>query len=340
VSREEAAVSRVRRVLTGIKPTGLLHLGNFVGAIKPALSLAQLPDVHAFYFIADFHALTSPLDPGALGSQTYAIAAAWLAMGLDPERTVFYRQSRVPEVLELYWILACLTPKGLMNRAHAYKAALTQALERGQDGESGVLMGLFNYPILMAADILLYKAHEVPVGRDQIQHLEITRDLGVKFNLTYGAATLVIPEAVQKEDVPLLTGLDGRKMSKSYHNTIPLFCPPEVLRSLVFKIKTNSLPPQAPKDPEGCTLFQIYRAFATPAQITAMETRYAEGIGWGEMKEIVFITLNETLSPARAHYDALMADTAQLEAVLGAGEEKARLVAQKTLNEVRATVGF
>ena len=330
----------LRHVVTGIKPTGTPHLGNLAGAILPSLALSQDASRQSFYFIADLHALTSLPDPRVLRQHTYDVAATWLAMGLDPQKTIFYRQSRVEEVLELYWFLACLAPKGLLNRSHAYKAAVAESLGKGEEGDSGVLMGLFNYPILMAADILLYKGQEVPVGRDQLQHLEIARDLATKFNLTYGADILVLPEASHQKDTPPLPGLDGRKMSKSYHNTIPLFCSSDVLRSLIFKIKTNSLPPQAPKDSQTCTLFQIFRLFASAQEVETMGKRYESGIGWGEMKEVVFQLLENHLGSRRATYLQLMENPTQLEDILQEGEEKARTLARQVIQEVRSQIGL
>jgi tryptophanyl-tRNA synthetase len=271
---------------------------------------------------------------------TYDVAATWVALGLEPEKVIFYRQSRVPQVFELFWMLSCLAPKGLMNRAHAYKALVTENQNKAHtDPDSGVFMGLYNYPVLMAADILLFQTHQVPVGRDQLQHIEIARDLAVKFNQTYGD-TFVVPEAVlQDKDALPLNGLDGRKMSKSYGNIIPLFAPADTLRSLVFKIKTNSLPPDAPKDPSTCTLFHIYASFAAPEDVVYVRERYATGIGWGEMKEMVWGILEKTIAPHRATYADLMAHPFMLDQLLEEGERRARALAEQTLSLVRAKVG-
>lgn len=340
VEKKGFCAVEMKRVLTGIKPTGSPHLGNFVGMFRPALALAESPETEALYFIADSHALTILPPSEQLRQMTYEVAATWVAMGLDPSRVIFYRQSRIPEVFELFWILSCLTPKGLMNRAHAYKALMAEHQRQGkdEDQDAAILMGLYNYPILMAADILLFQTQVVPVGRDQLQHIEIARDLAGKFNQTYGDV-LVVPEAdIQDLGTPL-TGLDGRKMSKSYGNTIPLFAPAPTLRSLVFKIKTNSLTPEEPKDPETCTLFSIYKNFALPEDVAYVRKRYATGIGWGEMKEIVYAVLEKTVAPKRTTYEELMTHTHLLDNMLEEGEGKARSIAQKTLSSVRSKIG-
>lgn len=328
------------RVLTGIKPTGMPHLGNFVGAICPALSLLEKKNFSGFLFIADAHALTTLPKPKELHQRIYEVAAAWIAMGLEPSDIVFYRQSRIPEIFELFWFLTCLCPKGLMNRAHAYKAIVAENEEKGlPDCEANVLMGVYNYPILMAADILLFQSHQVPVGRDQVQHIEIARDLAGKFNQTYGE-TFVLPEALIQKDREPLIGLDGRKMSKSYGNTIPLFCPSKTLKNLLMKIKTDSSRPEDRKDPDTCTLFSLYSHFAEPQDISYIRSRYATGIGWGEMKEILFEMLDKKLAPARIRYEELIQNTSLLDSFLEEGEEKARTLAQETMRRVRARIGF
>ena len=327
-------------VLTGITTTGTPHLGNYVGAIRPAIESSHDHNVLPFYFLADYHALIKCIEPERVAQSTLEIAATWLALGLDTENTVFYRQSDVPEIAELSWMLSCVTAKGLMNRAHAYKAAVQANDESGEsDPDKGVNMGLFNYPILMAADILLFNAHKVPVGKDQIQHIEMARDIGGRFNHIYGPH-FNIPEAVVNEDTAILCGLDGRKMSKSYDNTIPLFLPEKPFRKLIMKIKTNSLEPGVPKDPETCTLFGIYKAFATKDEVAAVRKRYEEGIGWGEMKQFLFEYLNAHLQEARERYVELMQSPGDIEAVLLLGAEKARDCSVPFMKKIRESVGI
>ena len=336
-----SSIKMVHRVsLTGIKPTGIPHLGNWLGAIRPGLKLASLPDTQSVYFIADYHALTSVHDPAALRHMTYDVAATWLAFGLDPERTLFYRQSDIPEVFELAWILACMTTKGWMNKAHAYKAVLDRNRESGQsDDDAGVNIGLFTYPVLMAADILLFDSDLVPVGRDQVQHVEIARDIALRVNHLYGDV-LKLPQAHVTDEVAIVPGLDGRKMSKSYGNVIPLFLSAKELRKLINKIVTDSAPPEAAKDPESSHIFQIYRAVASAEQTRALAERYQSGIGWGEAKAALFEVLDAALGPVRERYAALMADPGQIDAVLAAGALRARVVARATLSRVRAKVGI
>ncbi|MGD9696872.1 MAG: tryptophan--tRNA ligase [Thermoleophilia bacterium] len=329
--------------LTGIKPTGDPHLGNYIGAIQPAIALAAEYD--AYYFIADYHALTSVRDPAELDRDTAAVAATWLAFGLDPESVAFYRQSDVPETFELTWILACMTAKGLMNRAHAYKAARAANEAAGNpDLDAGVNMGLFEYPVLMAADILIMGADVVPVGRDQVQHVEYARDIAERFNQAYGeryAFTLPAHRTAAEEAEHTLPGLDGRKMSKSYDNTIPLFAAPERLRALVRRMKTDSTPVEEPKDPDASSLFAIYRHVAGDADQRALRERMlAGGLGWGEMKDIVFEALDAVLAGPRERYEALMADRSQIDAVLAAGAERARERARPLLEAVRDAIGI
>ncbi len=327
-------------VLTGITTTGTPHLGNYVGAIRPAIEASRDPDVQPFYFLADYHALIKCREPERIHRSTLEIAATWLALGLDTDNAVFYRQSDVPEITELTWILSCVTAKGLMNRAHAYKAAVAENLEKGEkDPDKGVTMGLYCYPILMAADILLFRARKVPVGKDQIQHLEMARDIAARFNHLYGEH-FVLPEPLIREETAVLQGLDGRKMSKSYDNTIPIFAPEKKLRKLIMKIKTNSLPPEAPKDPDTCTLFSIYRAFATPEEVEALRRRYAEGIAWGEMKQFLFEYLNEHFREARQRYEELLGHPEVIEGELRQGAERARQVARPFMAEIRRAVGI
>lgn len=327
-------------VLTGITTTGTPHLGNYVGAIRPAIEHSRDANVQPYYFLADYHALIKCRDPDRVRQSSLEIAATWLALGLDTENAVFYRQSDVPEITELTWLLTCVTAKGLMNRSHAYKAAV-QANEEGDesDPDKGVTMGLFNYPILMAADILMFNATKVPVGKDQIQHIEMARDIGQRFNHLYGEH-FVLPEAVVGEDTAVLLGTDGRKMSKSYDNTIPLFEPEARLRKMIMKIKTNSLQPGEPKTPDDCTLFGIYRAFAKPDEVTQLRQRYAEGIAWGEMKQLLFEYLNEHLMAPRERYVALLESPEQIEWALQDGAKRARTVAAPFIQQLRASVGI
>ncbi|MCM5704100.1 tryptophan--tRNA ligase [Larsenimonas salina] len=329
------------RVLTGITTTGTPHLGNYVGAIRPAIEASQDTSVEAFYFLADFHALIKAQDPKLVEQSRREIAATWLALGLDTDNATFYRQSDIPEIPELSWLLSCVCAKGLMNRAHAYKAAVHDNEENGSpDPDRGVTMGLYGYPVLMAADILMFNANKVPVGRDQIQHIEMARDMAGRFNHLYKGQYFTLPEAVVDERVEVLNGLDGRKMSKSYNNTIPLFVSEKKLLKLIRKIKTNSLEPGEPKSTEGCTLFQIYSAFASTDQTEAMRTRYAEGIGWGEVKNELFELLNGQLSAPRERYQALLEDPGHIEAVLQQGAEKAREETTRTLERLRSAVGL
>jgi len=280
-----------RTVLTGITTTGTPHLGNYVGAIKPCILASHEADVQSYYFLADYHALVKNRDPERMRQSTLEIAATWLALGLDTERAVFYRQSDVPEILELTWILTCSTAKGLMNRAHAYKAAVQENVEAGEDPDFAITMGLFGYPVLMAADILMFNSTHVPVGKDQVQHLEMARDIAQRFNHHYGEH-FVLPEAVVEDHVAVLPGRDGRKMSKSYNNTIPLWLPEKALRKAIMKIVTNSLEPGEPKDPDDSTLFAIYAAFASQEQRATMRQAYREGIAWGQAKQQTFELIN------------------------------------------------
>jgi tryptophanyl-tRNA synthetase len=286
------------RILTGIKTTGTPHLGNYVGAIRPAIAASHTPNSQLFYFLADLHALIGCHEPAKILQSTREIAATWLALGLDTQKAVFYRQSDVPEISELCWVLNCMAAKGLMNRAHAYKAAVAQNLEEQQDADFGVTMGLYSYPVLMAADILMFGAHKVPVGRDQIQHVEMARDIAQRFNHHFGE-TFVLPEAVVDDKVAVLQGLDGRKMSKSYNNTIPLFLAEKPLQKHINKIVTNLLEPGEPKDPDSSAVFQIWQAFASSEQITYMREQFAAGIGWGEAKKQLAALINAELAPAR-----------------------------------------
>lgn len=327
------------RYLTGITTTGTPHLGNYVGAIRPTVEASRRPGTENFYFLADYHALIKCDEPARIQRSTLEIAACWLAAGLDPDKVFFYRQSDVPEVTELTWLLTCVTGKGVLNRAHAYKAQVDKNTAAGVDVDADVTMGLFMYPVLMAADILLYKAHKVPVGRDQIQHLEMARDMAQSFNHLYGEH-LVLPEAQVDEQVALLPGLDGRKMSKSYDNVIGLFAPREQVRKQIFSIVTDSRAPGEPKDTEGSALFQIYQAFASPEETAKMRELYAQGISWADAKQMLFDRIDREIAPMRARYDHLVAHPDELEAILQAGAAKARARAQPLLRELRHAVGL
>lgn len=328
-----------QRVLTGITTTGTPHLGNYVGAIRPAIAASQGADVQSFYFLADFHALIKCQEPALVHQSTREIAATWLALGLDTDNAVFYRQSDVPEIPELCWVLTCMAAKGLMNRAHAYKASVDANLEAGEDPDYAITMGLYSYPILMAADILMFNANKVPVGRDQIQHIEMARDIAARFNHHYGEH-FVLPDAMVDNNVAVLQGLDGRKMSKSYGNTIPLFLPEKQLKKSINKILTNLLEPGQPKDADTSPVFQIWQAFATPEQTAAMRQQFAEGIAWGEAKRQLFELINGQLAEARDRYEALLANPAHIEEVLQAGAQKARAYSKPLLEKVREAVGI
>jgi tryptophanyl-tRNA synthetase len=323
--------------LTGIKPTGVPHLGNYIGAIRPAIELTDRYD--AFYFIADYHALTTVRDPALLDEWSRSVAASWVACGLDPERVTLYRQSDIPETFELTWALSCVTAKGLLNRAHAYKAAMDRNSAAGAEPDAGVSVGLFLYPLLMAADILLFRATSVPVGRDQVQHIEIARDLAARFNHRYGEH-LVLPEAAIDESAAALPGLDGRKMSKSYGNSIPLFASASELKKLVFSVVTDSRAPGEPKDSAGSALFALYQAFATPQETEAMRAAFAGGIAWGEAKQLVFERIEAALAPMRSLYQSIIAEPARIEARLADGAAKARALAAPFLGELRRAAGL
>ncbi len=328
-----------QRVLTGITTTGTPHLGNYVGAIRPAIAAAVDESVQSFLFLADYHALIKCSDPQLVKDSTREIAATWLALGLDTDRSVFYRQSDIPEIPELTWILNCNAAKGLMNRAHAYKAAVQANEEAGEDPDFGVTMGLFSYPVLMAADILMFNAHQIPVGRDQIQHVEMARDIAQRFNHNF-ADVFTLPEAVVDDNVAVLQGLDGRKMSKSYNNTIPLFETEKRLRKSINKVKTNLLEPGDPKDPSDSTVFQLWCAFADVGQQHYMREQFEQGIAWGEAKKQLFERINDELAPARERYNRLMEDPGHIEQVLQRGAERARTHSAPLMTKVRRAVGI
>ena len=330
-----------QRVLTGITTTGTPHLGNYLGALKPAVAASQQIDTDSFYFLADYHALIKCQDPQTVHRSGREIAAIWLALGLDTDKATFYRQSDIPEIPQLAWFLTCMTGKGMMNRAHAYKASVDENQRQlNSDLDQGISMGLYSYPILMAADILMFNAHHIPVGKDQIQHIEMCRDIAMRFNHTYGEH-FVLPEAMVDEGEPkVLSGLDGRKMSKSYGNIIPLFAPADELKKLISQITTNSLQPGEAKDPDSCTLFEIYSAFASPEETLLVRQAYANGIGWGDMKGQLFEYLNDYLTPARKRYEEIMTDPAYIEAELQKGAAKARTHSEPFMQRLRSAVGI
>ncbi|MCA9601459.1 MAG: tryptophan--tRNA ligase [Polyangiales bacterium] len=316
--------------LTGIKPTGTPHLGNYLGAIRPGLALAR--EFRTFYFIADYHALTTERDPMRLRSEVYDVAATWIACGLDPNKTLLYRQSDIIEVFELAWVFACLLATGQLERGHAYK----DAVARGDAPNAGI----FNYPVLMAADIVLYDADVVPVGRDQVQHIELCRDVATRLNHIYGEGTVVVPD-VHLASVPTIPGTDGEKMSKSRGNSIPLFAPAKDLRKAILGIKTGSETLEEPKNAEGTTVFEIYRSIATDEQCASLKARLqAGGFGWGHAKQELFELLDAEIGPMREKYNALRADEAHLDMVLADGATRARTIAHQTITRVREAIGI
>lgn len=327
------------RVLTGITTTGTPHLGNYAGAIRPAVAASQNPQVESFFFLADLHGLIKCPEPERIQRSTLEIAACWLAAGLDPQRVFFYRQSDLPEIPELCWYLTCVTGKGLLNRAHAYKAANDRNREAGVDLDTDVTAGLFMYPVLMAADILIFRADRVPVGRDQVQHLEIARDIVQRFNHLYGDV-LTLPTVQVDESVGTLPGLDGRKMSKSYNNTIPLFSDRRQLKQLIAGILTDSRGPGEPKEADDSALYQLYQAFSSPEKASAFRQSLLDGLSWGEAKQALFEQLDSTLAPMRERYEALIAKPADIEDILQEGARKARADAAPLMAEVRRAVGI
>ena len=334
-----------RRILTGITTSGTPHIGNYVGAIRPAIEASRRAEAESFYFLADYHALIKCGDPARVQQSTLEIAASWLAAGLDPETVFFYRQSDIPEIPELTWFLTCVTAKGLLNRAHAYKAAVDANAAVGEDADAGVTAGLYMYPVLMAADILIFNAHEVPVGRDQIQHIEMARDIAQRFNHLYAdglartGAAFTLPEARIDEQVATLPGTDGRKMSKSYNNTIPLWLPAAELKKAILGIVTDSRAPGEPKDPDSSNIFALYQAFASAEETAAMRAAFADGIGWGEAKQKLFERIDAELAAPRARYEALIARPERIEEQLLVGARKARERATPLLEKLRWTVG-
>ena len=335
-----------RRILTGITTSGTPHLGNYVGAIRPAIAASRQAGNESFYFLADYHALIKCDDAARVQRSTLEIAASWLACGLDPDTVFFYRQSDIPEIPELTWLLTCVTAKGLLNRAHAYKAAVDQNTQSGEDPDAGINAGLYMYPVLMAADILIFGAHEVPVGRDQIQHIEMARDIAQRFNHVYAddlarrGTRFTLPEAKIEENVATLPGLDGRKMSKSYNNTIPLWLPAKELEKAILGIVTDSRAPGEAKDPDGSNIFAIYQAFASAEETAAMRQAFADGIGWGEAKKKLFERIDAELAAPRARYDALIAKPEAIEEQLLAGAKKARKRGEPFVEALRWAAGI
>ena len=326
--------------LTGITTTGTPHLGNYVGAIKPAIAASKNPDIASFYFLADYHALIKCSDPAQIKQSTQEIAATWLALGLDTDNAIFYRQSDIHEIPQLCWVLNCMAAKGLLNRAHAYKAAVQDNLDNGTgDADKGITMGLFSYPVLMAADILMFAGEKIPVGKDQIQHVEMARDIAQRFNHHFGD-TFVLPEAVVTDDAAVLKGLDGRKMSKSYGNTIPLFDTSKKLQKSINKIKTNLLEPGEPKDSSDSTVFEIWQAFANEEQLSYMREQFANGIAWGQAKKELHALVEADIASAREKYNDYMANMDEVEELLQQGAEKARAHSAPLLAKVLQAVGI
>ena len=329
-----------KRVLTGITTTGSPHLGNYAGAIRQAVDMSRLKNQDSFYFLADYHALVKNKDPKQIENSCLEIAATWLALGLNPEKTFFYRQSDIPEILELNWILNSVTAKGLMNRAHAYKSAVDDnQVKENTDFDKGINMSLFSYPILMAADILIFKATHVPVGNDQKQHMEMVRDIAQRFNHHYGDL-FIIPESVISEESSLLPGLDGRKMSKSYQNTIPLFLSSKKLRKLIMKIKTNSLKPGEPKSTKDCVLFDIFKGIASEEDTLTFKKKLKEGIAWGEAKEETFAYIDALFIKPREEYMRLMQEPMYLQSLLTQGADKAREISLPYIKDIKEAVGI
>jgi len=321
----------VMRILTGLQPSGKLHVGNYFGAMEPAVRLQD--EGEAFYFIADYHSMTSAQDPAALRENVRELAIDFLACGLDPSRAVFFRQSAVPEVNELAWLLSTLCPMSLLAKCHSYKDKIAQGIAASH--------ALFAYPVLMAADILLYDSNKVPVGKDQKQHLEVTRDLAVKFNEAYGEGTVVLPDAIIRDDTAIVIGLDGRKMSKSYGNTLPIFGAEKPLKKLVMKITTDSTPVEDPKPLEGSTILALYKLFAGAGDYAAMVADHERGgTGYGDFKKRLAEAYWDFFAPMRARRDEILADPGFVDEVLAAGALRAREEAGKVLVRIRRAVGL
>ena len=324
-----------KRILTDITTTGTPHIGNYLGAIKPAIKMASEFD-ESFYFLADYHAIIKNSNSNEIGDSVKNIALAWIASGLDIEKSFFYRQSDVPEILELSWVLNCVTAKGLMNRSHAYKAAT--ALNT-KDEDKGITMGLFSYPVLMAADILMFDATHVPVGADQNQHIEMTRDIAARFNHTY-KKIFELPEAIIETEKDIVLGIDGRKMSKSYGNIIPLLSTEKALKKSIAKIVTNSLEPGEPKDTDGCSVFSLYSHFASKNELLELADDYKNGISWGDAKNKLFSLVNNEISPIRERYEEFSTNDKLLNELLHEGSLKARVMAKEKIAVVRELIGI
>ena len=328
----------MKRVLTGIKPTGLPHIGNYFGAIKSALSLSERYD--SFYFIADYHALTTLKDPNLIRDYSIQIGAAWLALGLNPQKTVFYRQSDISEIFELCWILSCFASKGLLNRAHAYKSAVDDNVASNQDADHNINHGIYAYPVLMAADILLFKTDFVPVGADQKQHIEIARDIAESVNRVSGSI-LTVPEPLIYDDTKIVPGIDGAKMSKNYNNTLPIFLPEKQLRKKVMQIVTDSIPVEDPKNPDNCTLFKLFSLFNSQQQQDDLAKRYkAGGMGYGAVKQELCETMLNYFQDARLKFEKIIDNPTQCIDVLEEGKFKAKKIAQDTLSTLKDSLGF
>lgn len=331
----------MKTLLTGIKPTSQPHIGNYIGAIQPSLDHILTSEVDSYLFIADYHSLTNLHDAELLKQNVFEVACAWLACGLDPNKTTLYRQSHIPELFELYWILSCFTSKGLMSRAHSYKSQVQKNQEEKRKIlDHGVSMGLFNYPILMASDILLFQADIVPVGKDQLQHLEMARDIATKFNQCYKTSALKLPQALAHSESRYLLGTDGRKMSKSYQNDIPLFCSSAELKKRIMKIQTDSLPAEAPKDPSSSIAFQIYQAFASEEQSQILKKKLEKGYSHAETKQELFDLLDTRFSDYRKKYKSYFSNPSQVESILEEGAQKARSKAQETLTDIKKIIGL
>ena len=324
-----------KRILTGITTTGTPHIGNFIGAIRPALEMSNDYD-ESFFFLADYHSIIKNNNTNDIKESVKNIALAWLSCGLDPTKSIFYRQSDVPEILELTWILNCVTAKGLMNRAHAYKAAVSLNKD---DPDKGINMGLFSYPVLMAADILMFDSTHVPVGSDQNQHIEMTRDIATRFNHLYGAV-LTVPESIIQDKEKVVLGLDGRKMSKSYGNVIPLLESEKTLKKSIMKIVTNSLEPGEPKDSKDCTVFDLYKNFATEEEILALQSAYDQGISWGDAKQKLFLKINSQLEPIRNKHVELQQNKDYINDVLRDGAKKAKFYAAEKISQIKEVIGI
>lgn len=327
-------------VITGITPSGSPHLGNYIGAINPGLNLVKKSNVKSYFFIADYHSLINIQDRELRKKYVYEVASTWLACGLETKEVIFYKQSDISEILELYWIISSITAKGLLNRNHAYKAYVEKNVaNKIKDIDSNISMGLFNYPILMAADILIFDSTLVPIGVDQVQHIEITRDIAHRFNYIYKKDIFVLPKYLTLSKATV-RGLDGKKMSKSYNNTIPLFTSSKILYQKIMKVITNSQSSNEPKETQNCTLFELYRNFASSNDINELKKMYEIGTGWKDIKQIVFEKINMTLNPMREKYEYFISNPKIVDSYLEIGASKAKILAQKKLMAIKETIGI